>query len=154
MISICTNTILFRQFRDNLIIFFMDNSKNECSICYETIENCDLQLLDCLHKFHYDCIVSEFKFQLNNYNNSRKLECPYCRYKSGLLPLRNNRIPIKNINENYNLFLDSIENKDYDKIKVYFAEPQCHAILKTGINKGAQCKRKKKVGLFCTAHLK
>ena len=130
-----------------------DSKKNECLICYENIDDDDLTILACAHNFHYDCIVDDFKYQINIKWN-KKLECPYCRNASEKLPMKKNRIPIKNINKNYNYFLQHLENEEYDKIKVFFKDNNCHAILKTGKNKGCQCTRLKKNGLFCAIHSK
>ena len=41
----------------------------DCPICYEDISSDELVVLKCSHKFHYDCIMKEYKTQLDNTNN-------------------------------------------------------------------------------------
>ena len=126
----------------------------ECPICYEDIKQEDLVVLKCSHKFHYDCIMNEYKSQLDNVNIKIRI-CPYCRGYGGYLKMKPNCIPIKYITENYNIFYDHLKNNDYEKIKDYFDETHCLCILKTGINKGKQCSKKRKVNsLFCGIHTK
>lgn len=127
----------------------------ECYICYENIDEETKQILKCCHKFHYDCILKEFIGQLENYNVKKKLICPYCREHNGKLPMKPGYIPVRNVTENYNFFITLLNNSCIDDLKPFFKEDRCHAILKTGINKGSQCSRKrKKDTLFCSSHNK
>jgi hypothetical protein len=126
-----------------------------CGICAESIDENNMQILKCCHKFHYDCIVKEFISQLDNYQIRKKLICPYCREQNGKLPMKPGFIPVKNVTENYNYFFTLLKQEMYDDLKPFFDEKRCHSILKTGINKGSQCSRKHKNGsLFCNSHKK
>jgi hypothetical protein len=125
----------------------------ECPICYEDISSDELVVLKCSHKFHYDCIMKEYKTQLDNTNNIKIRICPYCRGYGGYLKMKQNCVPIKYITENYNSFYDYLIHNDYDKIKFFFEETHCFCILKTGPNKGTQCSRTRKPdSLFCGTH--
>jgi hypothetical protein len=127
----------------------------ECSICYENLTPETMQILKCAHKFHYSCIQKEFIGQLDNYNVKRKCICPYCREHNGLLPMKPGFIPHRRVTENYNYFITLLNEQSYDDLKPFFDSNKCHAILKSGANKGNQCSRKKISGtLFCKGHIK
>ena len=132
---------------------------NECPICYESLDTTEITI-KCGHKFHYKCILTAFKSNLTqrgeSHNNVRK--CPYCRNYSGYLPLIENTYPIKGIHvEHYEIELYLLRN-DFEKIKEitskYIDKTKCNSILKTGNNKGYQCKKNKKKGEdYCHLHL-
>jgi hypothetical protein len=49
------------------------NSTNECSICYENIENeKNIIVTECSHKFHSNCLIKNFAHG--------KYNCPLCRF--------------------------------------------------------------------------
>ena len=129
---------------------------SECPICYVKLDETEIKL-KCGHKFHYNCILNSYK--ISTIKNYIKLfrKCPYCRNNGGFLPLRENSYPYKNIHvEHYEIEQYLIRN-DFDKLKEivdkYIDKTKCNAILKTGINKGYQCKKnKKKETNYCHLH--
>ena len=126
----------------------------ECPIRYDVIEENDKTILKCSHTFHYDCIMKEYKNQLQNRNTKLRI-CPYCRGYGGYLKMKSQCVPVKHLTEHYNIFYDHLKNNEYDEIKDYFDNSRCFFILKTGKNKGNQCSRKKKHNyLFCGIHAK
>lgn len=126
----------------------------ECSICYDTINSEDAQLIECGHVFHYDCIYRTFCNQIGKLKYKRKKRiCPFCRFECQLLPSKPGFIPKKNVTEDANYFIEQMRQENYDSIKAFFKPHLCHKILKSGANKGMQCSRKKKDGsLFCGNH--
>ena len=44
---------------------------NNCIICLENIDDIDLVVLECCHRFHTECIISLVK--------KRNRKCPLCR---------------------------------------------------------------------------
>ena len=139
-----------------------DNEKEsdtdtECPICYEPLNSTDEITIKCGHKFHYNCILSSFKSNVSK--NMRHIRiCPFCRNNSGYLPLRENTYPVKGIHvEHYEIELYLLRN-DFEKVKEitskYIDKAKCNSILKTGNNKGYQCKKNKKKGEnYCHLHL-
>lgn len=123
----------------------------ECPICYEELNDKNIETLLCDHKFHYDCILNVYK----NPVIKREIRiCPFCRGNGGYLSNVNHEIPIKGIHKNYNIFMDYIKTNN-DKCKEFFVKGRCIAILKTGENKGAQCHSKNKQHSdFCGKHKK
>lgn len=122
---------------------------NECPICYDTFKEDDIiEILECKHKFHYECIFKVYKNDLDNKKLYRN--CPFCRQHGGYLKNSVNCIPIKGIHKNYNLFIEYIKT-DNEKYKEFFNEKNCKAIIK----KQYQCKNKhKENSLFCGKHSK
>ena len=133
-----------------------DDSSNTCAVCYETLDDTKIKL-ECGHIFHYKCILSTFKSNLNKKTrNPRK--CPFCRYKCGYLELRENIYPTKNIHYEFYEIERYLLRNEFDKIKEitnkYLDKSLCNAIIKTGKNKGYQCKKRKKKGCdYCYLHL-
>jgi len=133
----------------------IENSENDCPICYDTLDTNDITI-KCGHKFHYNCILNTFKSDVSkNIRHIRK--CPYCRNDSGYLPLIENTYPFKGIHVEYFEIQLYLLRNDFDKIKEitskYIDKTKCNSILKTGLNKGYQCKKNKKKDLdFCHLH--
>ena len=96
---------------------------NICGVCSDEL-NYNIIKLKCNHEFHYKCIEHSYRFAGN------KL-CPYCRQYGGHL-LKKNII---------------INNKPIE-----INPCKCHAILKTGKNKGQQCNYKISKNNFCKRH--
>ena len=97
-----------------------------CLICYE---EGDLFTIKCGHKFHYDCIMKEYKYQ-------KRCICPYCRTNNKFLKLKDNYIPQLGIHKEY-----------FD----FFLEPKyCCSIIKSGKNKGKKCVNKVTKSGSCT----
>ena len=125
-----------------------------CPICYDKIEDKDLSILKCNHKFHAQCILETYKHNRdtskNSYTNIRV--CPYCRADGGYLELLPNMFPLKRIHNEWNILNNQINicninnisnNKLFNKlIYPYLNKNNCFAILKTGKNKGTQCSKK------------
>ena len=147
-----------------------DESKSNCScpICFESFKtttfkndvdkiNKTVVTLKCKHSFHHECIVDWFK---NVLNTKRKgTYCPYCREKTKYITLPPKMFPLKNIHKEYKFVENYIINNELDKLETaclnLFNTDYCHSILKTGKNKGYQCKKKKcNDGLFCAIHSK
>lgn len=125
-----------------------ENTK-ECLICYDKIDETSIKI-KCGHEFHYECIVGAYKM----YTNTLR-ECPYCRTDGGYLELLDNQIPLKNIHREYNKFKKKKIKKNNQKSnnqktnnqktsnkisKVLKTEEICKSLLKSGKNKGNQCK--------------
>lgn len=139
-----------------------------CPICFDTLEtktfknefekiDKSIVSLDCNHVFHHECIVEWFKNIINTKREKKK--CPYCREKSKYLSLPPNMFPLKNIHKEYECVEKYILDNELDKLEELclklFNTNYCHSILKTGKNKGYQCRKNKcNDGLFCSIHSK
>ena len=127
----------------------------DCPICYEKLDETKIKL-KCGHHYHYKCILTAYKaMQDNNTRNVRV--CPYCRLDGGYLELKKNTYPIKGIHHEYYAIEKYIILNDFDKVKEltkdYLDPKKCNAIIKTGINKGYQCKMKiKNDDTYCYHH--
>ena len=117
--------------------------------------------LECGHKFHYKCIMMTYKSAFKKYYNSKTRRCPFCRTNGGYLPLEAKTFPIKHIHKEYDLIKHHVNHNNYDEIyriakeNNFLNENKCQALLTTGYNKGAQCKKCKKNGEnYCAIHLK
>ena len=53
---------------------------NECVICFEDLDKYDVAILNCQHKFHYDCV----KKWINKSNKFNKL-CPLCNIEGEIV---------------------------------------------------------------------
>ena len=128
---------------------------NICPICFDKLEeNEDKVKLTCGHCFHYDCILLVYKnnVQQKKYNVRK---CPYCRSNGGYLKYKVGGLPIANIHREYDELKKNLEKGNFNMIEKYLIKDKCHAILKSGINKGNQCSRNKCEGKnFCKTHLK
>lgn len=82
-----------------------DNKKYNCPICLEDIENENLGITQCGHKFCWDCIKELFE------NNSidNKLKCPTC-----CLVLKPNEV--------FKLKLDNAESKTFSELDGYIQD--------------------------------
>jgi len=130
----------------------------ECAICYENLDETKITL-KCKHIFHYDCILNAYKHSIikpATINKFRK--CPYCRTNGGYLPLKENTYPFKGIHLEYYEIEQHLIRNDFAKLKEitdkYINKKKCNAIIKTGINKGYQCKKNKQTDIdYCHLHL-
>ena len=50
----------------------MEYKSNECIICLEEFGNKEVAILKCMHKYHYNCLLSWL-------SHSEEIECPECR---------------------------------------------------------------------------
>ena len=128
-----------------------------CGICGDVLID-NIQTLKCGHKFHNDCITQIYVSNIPSYlsqNSSSKFskklgltvrKCPYCRSDAGYLTLKEGQLPIRYVHKEYP------ENNELD-VNKYLNKNFCNAIIKSGINKGCQCKSKKIFGTnFCGRH--
>ena len=126
----------------------------QCAICYSDMDDeSDIVTLKCGHQFHYDCILMEYKSVIaknSKYHKYTYRKCPFCRSDGGYLPLKPGMLPIEFIHQEYKYLKNA---KDFSK---YLIKDRCHAILKTGPNKGCQCAKgyaDPKIP-YCKTHLK
>ena len=118
---------------------------NMCPICYDDMCDDSINLV-CGHTFHYTCILETYKSKYNKNKNTRWIRyCPYCRQYGGYLPLKNNIFPLKKIHEEFNeleKYLDMNDFKTLKEISKKYMDPKkCQTILKSGVNRGYQCKK-------------
>ena len=130
----------------------------ECAICYEKLNDNQITL-SCNHIFHYDCILNSYKHSIIKPDRNKKIRiCPYCRTYGGYLPLMNNTYPFKGIHIEYSEIEHYLIRQDFVKLKEitnkFINKKKCNSIIKTGINKGYQCKKSKKINNdYCYLHL-
>lgn len=130
---------------------------NMCLICHNSFNltngqklsdikesNNEICVLECGHKFHYDCIINSYKI------NKFKRKCPYCRSESGYIKLIPGIVPKLGIHKEYQEYMNC--NRDLNDIN--FIKGRCQYILKRGINSGKQCSYKLKCGNYCVRHNK
>lgn len=135
----------------------LENSKSICAICYDEMNN-DVVKLECEHSFHYTCILEIYKSKYKKNKNSRYIAyCPYCRQYGGYLPLKNNIFPLKKIHKEFNELEKYLDINDFETLKEvskkYMDPSKCQTILKSGINRGYQCKKKHgKDSDYCCIH--
>ena len=117
----------------------MSEEHAECGICGDMLQCQCCEKLDCGHMFHYECIFQTFKvMKRDGYAN----RCPYCRKKSGYLPLVNGLFKL----------VPKIHYDPKGNIPVY-ESTRCSYVLKKGKNKGQACGKKCQVGYdVCKAH--
>ena len=114
-----------------------EDSDNECPICFSDIKPENKVKLKCGHCFNYDCILVTYQNEIrksNRYYKGKKRNCPYCRGDGGYLPLRPGMLPIQYIHKEYAEFAKT------ENVSQFLILNKCQAILKTGKNKGQQCK--------------
>jgi len=68
----------------NLINQNKDMNEKICSICCSNLEN-DISHLECNHTFHFNCIYTWFKTNIQRHQYQRFLNCPYCTQQSCLI---------------------------------------------------------------------
>ena len=117
---------------------------NVCLISNLPLEDTCIKLA-CGHKFNYDSIFNEIKYQKNpNHLETQKLytnelKCPYCRtIQKGLLPSRDN--------------FQNLHGVNWPKKYQYMAN-KCKYTFISGKRKGTSC-GKKCFNKYCTAHEK
>lgn len=70
---------------------------DECTICFESLKKKDVAILNCKHKFHYECIGKWMTSILkNNFENEEQI-CPVCEKGIEIenIICREKHIPIK-----------------------------------------------------------
>ena len=136
--------------------------QEQCPVCYDELKerpnnssNTNIEIkadtvitLECGHKFHFGCINSTYKSLIKKYNSKKIRLCPFCRSYGGYLPLKKGEFPENHINKEYNLIKQCIQEENFEKVyKIglefeFINKNKCQCILKSGINKGKQCKKK------------
>ena len=113
-----------------------------CTICGCYLEKENEHILPCSHKFHYDCLIKCFQYDISY---PRINKCPYCRTVVNYLPLKNGITPLKYIHAEYKKKEKlSTDNQNIDN--VFF----CCGHRKDG----SPCKNRVKVeGGKCFQHL-
>ena len=117
----------------------------ECWICGDNMNKIYVQQLCCGHKFHYECILRTLETDKDTSNGRKKQlnYCPFCSREVGLIPIVNGLTKIKK-GIHYGI------NEEKPK----YENSMCKEILKSGKNKGRECKRRCKIGeIRCGNHL-
>ena len=136
-----------------------NTEKKSCPICYDDLDDNSITL-ECGHSFHYTCILEIYKSTYNKNKHTRYVRyCPFCRQYGGYLPLKNNIFPLKKIHQEFNELEKYLDINDYEKLKEvskkYMNPNKCQTILKTGVNRGYQCKKSRgKNSEYCCIHSK
>ena len=85
---------------NNIFSYENENRDNECLICFEPIDNGeDVAILDCNHKFHFECIQKWVK------NSSLNNSCCICEKNNEIINnifFNNQKNKINNNNKNNN----------------------------------------------------
>ena len=126
-----------------------EDSDNECPICFNDIKPENKVKLKCGHCFNYDCILLTYQNEIrkaSRYYKGKKRICPYCRGDGGYLPLKPGMLPIQYIHKEYTEFAKT------ENVSQFLIPNKCQAILKTGKNKGQQCKCDIEKNGFCKRH--
>jgi hypothetical protein len=95
--------------------FNLDDSLNFdilCTICGGYLEKENEHILPCTHKFHYDCLIKYFQYDISH---PRINKCPYCRTVVNYLPLKNGMTPLKYIHAEYKK-KEKKESSDIDDV--------------------------------------
>lgn len=128
------------------------DDSNLCRICYDEYkddeninDNTKCVTLKCGHKFHYECIYMTYK------SLKGQRTCPYCRKDGGFLPLIPGQMPQQYIHLEY----IKLKENPNQPLNIELIPNKCKYILKTGKNKGNQCKFgiKNEAG-YCNMHFK
>ena len=141
---------------DNEVYESIKNNKECIVINSRTIENPICVKLVCGHVFHYNCLETSLRKNVQRHSSFKKRwgECPFCRSFNGYLPLLPKNIPIKGVHREYKHFEKNVMSGNYDEIKKYLNPDLCGAILKSGNKKGSQCQKLKGESGFCPRHNK
>ena len=132
---------------------YEEDSDNICLISREKLLH-PYVTLPCKHKFNYDSIVDEIyeqKLKRNRLEVTRlsniQIKCPYCRtIHNTLLPCFESNY----VKEKYGSTKIKWVNSP---ISYSYTPDKCMYVMKSGKNKGMQCK-KKTHGEYCLKHLK
>lgn len=112
-----------------------------CAICGSNMNDMFSVKLPCGHEFHYECLYKTFmavKKSSYKYRNN----CPYCRKKTGLLPIVNG-------------LTKAISGVHYEigGVPPEIQNVRCQHILVKGKNKGNFCGKKCQLGYTtCKVH--
>lgn len=118
----------------------------ECYICTDMLQDSDVNVLNCGHKFHKYCLMMEYIQQIKM--NTKEICCPYCREKQSHLELKSylEKIKIRNFPSMYEIVPKfskiSVNTDNYDK-------SYCCVY---NLNLSRQCKRIVKENLLSLAN--
>ncbi len=126
-----------------------EDFENICYICYDKIDDTNIQKLSCSHVFHYECIKHSYISDKKNYTIRK---CPYCRQNGGYIEYKPNTLPIKDIHKEYYDFIKNVKKNNKEELKKYLDCNKCFSILKTGKNAGTQCNNKPFSDGYCKKH--
>ena len=120
----------------------MNLDNEDCPICGLGFNDKYCHILECNHKFHYECLVKTFTCR----SKHEKKRCPYCKTKCDILPIVNGlKKPIMGIHYNT---IDELNNL---KIK----DQKCTHLLLRGKRQGEECGKNCKLGYnVCSIHFK
>ena len=121
------------------------NKMTTCMICGDLMNSMYSVKLECphSHEFHYECILKTYTAIYKSSHKYRN-HCPYCREKSGLLPIVNGLTKaVTGIH-----YVLGQEPPDISKVR-------CQHTLTKGIRKGELCDKKCQLGYtLCKVHQK
>jgi hypothetical protein len=122
----------------------------ECAICGLDVDDKFSYKLSCNHVFHYECIMKTFQNSPKKYKKQFN-HCPYCRLKTGYLPLING---LKKIIPGVHCDFSSKSINDKKNTLKTEHSVKCQHILTRGKNKGNLCNKNCSLGYnTCKAHL-
>ena len=123
---------------------------NTCAICGDDLSNKLCHKLECgppnePHEFHYECLLKTFSYS----NTDKGRNCPYCRSKTGYLPLVYGlKRVLPGIHCSYYDQKDKLE-----ELKGY--QVKCKHILTRGKRKNEMCGKNCHLGSqYCGNHIK
>ena len=116
-------------------------SEESCAICGSEMNEMFSVKLPCGHEFHYECLYKTYA-SLKKTSYKYRNHCPYCREKSGLLPIVNG-LARATVGIHY---AQGQEPPEIPKVR-------CQHILVRGKNKGSPCDKKCQLGFtMCKTH--
>ena len=111
---------------------YLNSPEKYCEICAFEMTDKSV-ILDCGHKFHYDCLFYSI-LKNNNYNvNKNNLQCPYCRSKFNFMPIIDGITPLKNIHKEYDEYIlkDNLRYEIDKKVKIISGKyKNCYAKIR------------------------
>ena len=112
----------------------------DCSICGESLSSQFNHILNCNHKFHYECLMKTFNYS----SNKNKRSCPLCRKQSDYLPIVNGlKKVLVGVHVPHIKYVEKNKNKNIS----------CQFILTRGKNKGKLCNKNCVLGYeYCKNH--
>ena len=120
-------------------------TKKECMICGESLDQGYVEHLTCDHAFHYECLCKSYMTSRKWKGRHCKNRCPYCSATSGYLSHVNG---LKKLVKGIHYNPEDTEAPSYVSVK-------CGHILSRGKNKGTPCNRTCQVGFYaCKLHNK
>ena len=113
---------------------YLNFPEKYCEICATEMTEKSV-ILECGHKFHYDCLFySLFKTNTQkvnkniNKNINKHLQCPYCRSNFNFMPIIDGIVPLKNIHKEYNEYIlkDNLKYSNDKEVKIISGKYKNH----------------------------